>query len=68
MVLRCKYLIDADVAQQVAHFHGKEEVVGSNPIIGTKCECGGTGRHNGLKIRRVKSCWFESSHSHQMDL
>lgn len=37
--------------------------VGSTPTMDT-CDCGGTGRHEGLKIPCRKACRFESCQSH----
>jgi hypothetical protein len=29
-------VLDAHVAQEVEHLHGKQEVTGSNPVVGSK--------------------------------
>ena len=32
-------MVKAHIAQSVEHFLGKEEVIGSNPIVSTKKDC-----------------------------
>jgi hypothetical protein len=40
--IQCSNLRNAHIAQSVEHFLGKEEVIGSNPIVSTKVrECSG---------------------------
>ena len=45
----------AHIAQQVEHFLGKEEVIGSNPIVSTRFgECEGLGRY--MRKRGRETC------------